>query len=260
MGFRCYFFIGLLFWSAGCAKKTEKVAVEVFAHGGTGFFSETNPLPQNSLPALKKGLHNAVLDVIEVDVRCAKDTSFWLFHDASTTFFLGEEGSIEQRTRQELERLNFQYPSADFSPLVSLDDLIHLHRENPSQQIRLHLKFTKEQCWSAFLDRTFPSAISFSTDQWAAYPVLYGSYPTRAWFTHSDIPTVLNYFGENGVYGMELNFHEVDQDGINVLKSKGIRTSLYGMRRYPDYKTARSWGVQEWQVDNSTLAFQVLTQ
>lgn len=198
---------------------------------------------------------NPAIDGIEVDVQCSRDTQMWLYHDNNLQYFCDVNRVLWQMTTAELQEVQYQKPKSDFSPIVTLDQLISLSNAHPDRKIRVQLKADTSFCFEAFLQRDFPPQFSFSLSSWENYIRLRDKYPERTWLTSNQLDLVNDYFKARLPYGMELDFNVVSKNGVRLMINNGLKISLYGMRGMADYSIIQDWQMHEVQVDNVTQAF-----
>lgn len=56
-------------------------SIGVIGHGGGGFLSPSNPIPENSAESIRRAIMGLGVDGVEVDVQMSKDYELFLYHD-----------------------------------------------------------------------------------------------------------------------------------------------------------------------------------
>ncbi|HET6245707.1 MAG: hypothetical protein H0V01_04155 [Bacteroidetes bacterium] len=72
--------------------------IGIIGHGGSGFQSETNPLPHNSFGSIVKAIEANQADGVELDIQISKDLKLILYHDRTLQSMTKCDGCISSKT------------------------------------------------------------------------------------------------------------------------------------------------------------------
>lgn len=111
---RCTLLVGLISLLFCCSSESEyaDTDVEIVGHAGAGFASMNNPLPPNSLESILRAIALGA-DGVEVDLKIAKDSTIWLYHDQYLEQSTTCSGCVGELTAEEL--LNCRYKTGSAS-------------------------------------------------------------------------------------------------------------------------------------------------
>ncbi len=148
-----YFLSTVLIFTIGLFSTCKKVDLDkiknlnngkiyIIGHGGVGFFSQTNPLPENSFTSIKNAIEGQNADGVEVDVQMSVDKKLILYHDnkleTSTNcsdcisdnlstdllackYFVGNSFSLTNEKLISLEQVLARFFTRKIKPLIFLD-------------------------------------------------------------------------------------------------------------------------------------------
>ncbi len=95
--------------------------IYVVGHGGTGFQSAYNEMPENSLSSITKAIEVYNADGVEVDVQLTKDLNLVLYHDDKLETSTNGNGFLYDYNLEELNRFKYD---RDFYTNIFLDEHI----------------------------------------------------------------------------------------------------------------------------------------
>jgi glycerophosphoryl diester phosphodiesterase len=95
--------------------------IYVVGHGGAGFQSAFNEMPENSLSSITKAIEVYNADGVEVDVQFTKDLNLVLYHDDKLEISTNGNGFIYEYNLEELNQFKYD---RDFYPNLFLDEQI----------------------------------------------------------------------------------------------------------------------------------------
>jgi len=251
----------LVLLSFGCTKEEKgEINVRILAHGGNGFYSEVNPFPPNSLPAIQKGYGNSILDGIEVDMRCTKDSVMVLYHDENLLYYTGVNASVASLTWDELQTIRYQKPRKDYAPICSVHEMLKWVEDKPQKEIRIQIQNEEDYCIRTLLKHHFPANVSFAINNWSLFDTLRSRLENDVWLTHNEVNLALKHFQGNYPERMEIAASTISELAVSQLMDMGIEVSLYDMNGMEEYFRIRDWSMAEVQVDNVTHAFLGLSE
>jgi glycerophosphoryl diester phosphodiesterase len=82
--------------------------VGVIGHGGLGFISSTNLIPDNSIRSIRRAINGYGIEGVEVDVQMSQDEEFFLYHDIQLQSKTDCQGSIEERLSFDLDECRYR--------------------------------------------------------------------------------------------------------------------------------------------------------
>lgn len=122
----------------GCAKidlsPNELDEILVIGHGGMGFMSPQNPLPENSLESIKEAMELLRADGVEVDVQVSAEGTLWLYHDEFLQTMTNCQGCLSEKTDAELRQCRYRNFLANSGPgpkLITLAELFAYFQSYP---------------------------------------------------------------------------------------------------------------------------------
>lgn len=118
---RTLFKIALIFILTSCQKKEGFESIKVLGHAGNGMDIPSNLYHDNSLEAIELALNTPGCDGVEIDVRISKDSVLWLFHDEQLGDQTNIEGTVGNKTSEELSEAH--YKGLNHEKLIRLDEV-----------------------------------------------------------------------------------------------------------------------------------------
>jgi glycerophosphoryl diester phosphodiesterase len=109
-------FISLLFISNFSCEKVDDINIVnlngnhigIIGHGGIGFTSATNLVPDNSLRSIRRAINGYGVEGVEVDVQMSLDYELFLYHDLDLQSKTNCQGAISERLSTDLDQCNYR--------------------------------------------------------------------------------------------------------------------------------------------------------
>ncbi|MFD2247104.1 glycerophosphodiester phosphodiesterase [Pontibacter ruber] len=217
---------------AGCEKidlnKIDNLnngKILVIGHGGGGFQSYFNPLPDNSMAAINRAIEGLNADGVELDVQLTKDNQLVLYHDQQLPTLTNCYGCVTEATYAELKDCRYNHNAgtnlASGERLVLLEDVLARY----ATFARKPLIFLDIKMMNACNPAAEPTPLAFA----AALSDLILKYDAQDWvFVESNsLDLLLLLQEEHPEFRLLLYTKEIDKD-IEV----AARNGFYGITTF----------------------------
>lgn len=280
-------FIILLFISNyGCEKLDDINIVNlngnhigIIGHGGIGFTSATNLVPDNSIRSIRRAINGFGADGVEVDVQMSLDYELFLYHDLHLQSKTNCQGSISERLSTDLDQCSYRnHIVTRFIDELYLPRLENVLDEFSSYTIKplffLDMRTTLilDPMISDFLNKKLSNGVSTLIDKYNGYDWIFIESGNLNFLNQVrvDNPRVqLMYDGDISVENIEKMLlldikgivsrnETISKEKVAYAHSKGLQVSVFDIKSRSSHINAIKNNVDFIQTDNIELLINIL--
>lgn len=99
--------------------------IEIIGHGGNGFQTYYQNLPENSWPSFEKALFGLGIDGVEMDIQMTADGALLLYHDQNLITQTNCSGCIRQKQLEDVKDCVYRFGQSSSAPkLLSFESFL----------------------------------------------------------------------------------------------------------------------------------------
>jgi len=224
------FFIPILFFFAGCSKRTDS-STRIFGHAASGLNISSAIYHNNSREAVHYALNLPHCSGVEVDVRMDADGQLWLFHDETLDASTNLSGYVEASSTTYLE--SGRYSTMKKERLTALTpDLMNVFSKGSTfLDIKASSVTNKDSLLVSLLTLNLDtSKYRIIVPNQAYFDVFKSDFPT--FLALEDFSDLSSAFLENEpeLRGICIRNEKITREQVNFLKSIHKKTIIYEVR------------------------------
>lgn len=226
--------------------------IHVIGHGGAGFQSAFNELPENSMSSIERAIEIYNAEGVEIDVQLTKDGKIVAYHDDKLETSTDGFGYIYNNTLNELKsvRYNNEFYASLFikESITSLDEVLsYFSSRRIKPQLHLDLrtwlfdseKYTEDEFLKLYVEKIIEvvtkynyqskTYIGSSSRKALKYSFEIDS-SIRLMYETENISEELNYLKANNIYGIIAYNDRISKGAIQLAQRNNIRVLLFNVK------------------------------
>lgn len=224
------FFIPILFFFAGCSKRTDS-STRIFGHAASGLNVSSAIYHNNSREAVDYALNLPHCSGVEVDVRMDADGQLWLFHDETLDASTNLSGYVEASSTTYLESGRYSTMKKERVSALTSDLVDVLLQGVTFLDLKGSHKTNKDSLLASLLSLNLDTSKFRIIVPNQAYFEWFKSYfPT--YLSLQDFSDLSSSFLENQpeLRGICIRNEKITREQVNFLKSIHKKTIIYEVR------------------------------
>jgi glycerophosphoryl diester phosphodiesterase len=250
-----------------CSKEEQSSFpdIEIFGHGGAGFQSHINTLPENSFLSIQKAVEVLNADGVEVDIQIDSDGKLWLYHEqylqtkTNCTGCFGDKSSTyisncsysQQHNIYSLEELISYFKTMNPIPKISLQAQLYdrcMDYEKLAESIIEIINSNNAYSW-----------IQIESDSKELLMLLKNAPSKFQLFLNTkDITNGISICNEYHFNGLISHHQDVSKEEVETIKSFGLKIGVYGVGNQWEAKSALAKHPNQIQTDNIELMHRII--
>lgn len=255
--------------------------VFVVGHGGAGFISPTNNIPENSMKSLELTIEGYNADGIEVDVQLSKDSQLVLYHDDFLRTKTGcRQGRINNYNWEEIKNCRYK---KDYFGSISVDERLALleeplakfSRRKIKPQVHLDIRYnnfdssqmSREKFYDIFSRKILDLIEKYNAEDWVfcgtgdpvLLKLLYKRNPrVKLFYEGYGIDDMLQLKSELDYFGIVVSNDNISKEDVELAHANGLRVAIFNLRALPANKEGLRKSPDYLITDNVTLLQDIL--
>jgi glycerophosphoryl diester phosphodiesterase len=241
--------------------------IAVIGHGGAGFQSAFNELPENSLSSVQRAVEIYGADGIELDIQLTKDSQLVAYHDNRLETSTNGYGFIHDFTLSELKKVTYNnefYASLFLDErITSLEEILtYLSARRIKAELHIDLrtqlfdstKYSQIEFISLYIKEVIDLIKSYnyqsytfigSSAKFALSEALKLAPDVRLLYETENVIRDIDYLKKNKIYGIIAYNSRITKREVDFAHQNMIRVVLFGVKsqnsivdaveKHPDY-------------------------
>ncbi len=226
--------------------------IHVIGHGGAGFQSAFNELPENSMSSIERAIEVYNAEGVEIDIQLTKDEQLVAYHDNKLETSTDGFGYIYQNTLAELKNVHYnnEFYATLFlkESIISLEEvLLYFSSRRIKPQLHLDLrtwlfdseKYTEDEFLKVYVEKIIDvvtkynyqsnTYIGSSSKKALKYSFEIDS-SIRLMYETENISEELNYLTANNIHGIIAYNDRISIGAIQLAQHNNIRVLLFNVK------------------------------